>query len=334
MTRSLDIYNRLKKEGKPVELCDTREGRRVQKKSGWFFATANVFDADARYMNGIHYVNLWHGVPIKKIGEDMMASIREKTFSKRLKTVFRRYCMPWEFIFNEAEKITCGSPFFKPFMQSAFLLSDERIILVPELRLERLKQKEKEALTKQLDEQYGNPLKVLYMPTFRDNNLDGFNPFAAANFNKDEFSEVLVSENIVFLYKSHFLDGSGVDVQTCERIKIINDDDYDDLYSLLKDIDVLVTDYSSVYFDYLYLHKPIVLFPFDYEEYIKTSRSFYFDYNLMRAKRVYTWTELADTLKNKTYYPPSDEEVSLFRPIQLGDCCGYLINQLMHTNKN
>ncbi len=74
LTRSQSVYNRLKKANKHGALIYSKEGIDIQKKSGVFFATHgnmdNISEGDIRYMNGIHYVNLWHGVPIKIIGND------------------------------------------------------------------------------------------------------------------------------------------------------------------------------------------------------------------------------------------------------------------------
>jgi len=55
--------------------------------------------------------------------------------------------------------------------------------------------------------------------------------------------------------------------------------DTDDIYPLLSFIDLLVTDYSSLFFDYLYLDKPIVFYPYDYEKYIQNDRKLKYDYN-------------------------------------------------------
>ena len=59
-------------------------------------------------------------------------------------------------------------------------------------------------------------------------------------------------------------------------IKVINPE-YDP-YPLLKLIDVLITDYSSIYFDFMLTNKPIIFFPYDLEEYLMKSREMYFDY--------------------------------------------------------
>ena len=58
---------------------------------------------------------------------------------------------------------------------------------------------------------------------------------------------------------------------------IIVIDKYEDVYDSLKDTDILVSDYSSMVFEALYLSKPVVLFCPDYETYKKNSREFYID---------------------------------------------------------
>ena len=52
-----------------------------------------------------------------------------------------------------------------------------------------------------------------------------------------------------------------------------------DPYVFLKMADVLITDYSSIYFDYLLLDRPIIFFDYDLKEYLNDSRELYFDYD-------------------------------------------------------
>ena len=328
MTRSEDIYRKLQEENKPVALCSSKEGKRIQKHAGVFFMTCNLFDADARFMNGIRFINLWHGVPIKKIGEDAMGRLREHTLFKRFKTWFRRRCIPWEFLTVE---VVSGSPFFEPFLRSAFALSSDKLIMLPEPRLDKLVSTGKEILIQQLDRRFNYPLKVLYMPTFRDDNLDAFNPFAEAGFDAETFVKMLDEKNVVLLYKGHFMDDTPISTDNYSRIMAITDADYDNMYVFIKDVDILITDYSSVYFDFLYLGKPMILFPFDYETYMQKSREFYFDYNLMGAKKVFTWKELEICLREGTYYRPSQEEVQRFRPLPIGHCCETIANYILQA---
>lgn len=327
MTASQEIYDKLKAEHKPVAMFYSREGRAIQKKSAFFFATKGFFDGVGKYMNGIHYINLWHGVPIKKIGEDAMEKVREKTFFKRVKTWIRRQIVPWEFIKG---KIICGAPFFAPFLKSAFTLEDSALWMTPEARLDMLHSKKTEALVQELDYKFNHPTKVIYMPTFRDAEFGVFNPFVDAKIDLPKFLKVLEEKNIVFIYKGHFFDCNVKGLEGQERIITVGDNDYDNLYTFIKDMDILVTDYSSVYFDFLYLRRPMILFPFDYDVYVDKSREFYFDYKLMESVRVYTWEEMGLCLKNETYYVPTDEECRRFRALPLRDCCKQICDRVLN----
>lgn len=328
LTRSQSVYDRLKKTNKPVALINSKEGIAIQKKSGVFFATHGnmncLSEGDIRYMNGIHYVNLWHGVPIKIIGDDEWLFKQKNTLYKRFKTWFRKQIMPWEFL---SGTMLCGSPFFLPFMQSAFGRS-YRMLVLPEPRLDKLSQPEKDTLILSLNQRFNSPTKVLYMPTFRDTEFGVFNPFTQAGFDLKSFSAMLEKQNIVLIYKGHFLDSHADSIKGCERIITVSDADYDDLYTFIKDVDILITDYSSIYFDFICLRKPIILFPFDLKDYMAQSRPFYFDYNLMQAHRVFSWKELEECLANKDYYPPSEEEIQLFRPIPAEHCCENIVCEL------
>ena len=333
ITNSEDVYERLKAEGKPGAMRQSKEGRQIQKDSGVFFCThgrlSGESEGDLRYMNGIRYVNLWHGAPYKQIGDDERRLIVKQTWWKKVKTQIRRCLVPWEFLHGE---MINSSPFFASFYQSAFG-REYKLIDAAEPRLDKLMSTIKEPLIGELNKEFKTPLKILYMPTFRDSNFGKFNPFEMVGFNSERLEEVLKLQNMVFLYKGHFLDQQNGVTQIGNRIRVVGDKDYDDLYTFIKDVDILITDYSSIYFDFLCLQKPIILFPFDFAEYSAYSRKSYFDYELMEAKRVYTWQEMEECLQKKTYYPPTDEEVRRFRPLPIGNCCERLVEILKSTSK-
>lgn len=335
ITNSEDVFQRLKNEGKPVAMRHSKEGRKIQKHAGYFFCTHGRLNEDSegelKYMNGIRYVNLWHGAPLKQVGDDE-AHFKVKKISlwKKVKTSIRKILVPWEFLHGE---MINSSPFFAPFFQTAYG-RNYTMLDCTEPRLDKLTMHAKESLIKEIDLRYKSPLKVLYMPTFRDSKFGKFSPFEQIGFSAERLESLLESHNIVLLYKGHFLDSENGVGNLSERIRVVGDKDYDDLYTFIKDVDVLITDYSSIYFDFLCLGKPMILFPFDYDEYVKQSRAFYFDYNLMEAKRVYTWQELENCLQTKSYYPPSKAEIQRFRPISIGNCCERLVEILKSTSNN
>lgn len=328
LTHSEEIVKQLEAKGLPVALCSSKEGIKLQKEAGYFFATKGIYDADPRYMNGIRYINLWHGMPLKQIGNDAQLFLRKNTLFKRFKTLCRRCIVPWEFI--QGPTIS-SAPFFTPFLQSAFGLSLSDIWETGLPRIDKFHNTDTENLILALNSHFHNPLKVLYMPTHRDTEHSTFNPFRKAGFDEKLFQQLLEEKNIIFLYKGHFYDSFVCNNKISERLLTITDNDYDDLYTFIKDIDILVTDYSSIYFDFLYLHKPIILFPFDEQEYIAHSRPFYFDYNLMEAKKVYSWAELAQAISNKDYHCPMQSEIERFCATTSQSHCEQIVQHIMKS---
>ena len=72
-----------------------------------------------------------------------------------------------------------------------------------------------------------------------------------------------------------------------------------DIYPVLKYSDALITDYSSIYFDYLLLDKPIIYYPIDLEEYQKKCRGFYRPYEELTAGvKAYNEQELINAIQD------------------------------------
>ena len=338
MTKSPKVYARLNSKGLPVELCYSESGKAVQRKAGYFFLTKGPDDGDPLQMRGCHLIWLWHGMPLKQIGRDSMAFLRRNTLWKRVKTAIRRQIVPWQFLSGET---LSSAPFFTPFLQSAFGLPadmvwevgyprndhffktdvTERIISDLHSRFDRKDAAGKAELVKLL----------LYMPTHRDKaTREGhtFDPFQQAGFDLARLEEVLEEKNIVLLYKGHFFDSANQGLQSASRIITVTDDDYDDIYTFIKDVDILLTDYSSIYFDFLLCRKPIILFPFDMEDYVAYSRPFYFDYSLMEGKRVFSWQELAEALGNDDYYVPSEQTIRLMNTYLDNNACRRVVEKV------
>lgn len=338
MTKSPKVYQDLRAKGLPVELCDTPSGRTTQQRAGYFFLTKGPLDSEPRWMHGCHLVWLWHGMPLKQIGRDAMAFQRKNTCWKRFKTAIRRLVVPWEFLGGET---LSTAPLFTPFLRSAFDLPAEQVWEVGYPRNDRFFNTEaREPIVEQLHKRFdrrsadeaAEPVKLLlYMPTHRDQTTregHNFDPFGQAEFCLKDLETVLEEKNLLLLYKGHFFDSGNEGLKAAKRILTITDEDYDDMYTFIKDVDVLITDYSSIYFDFLLCRKPIILFPFDQEEYVAHSRPFYFDYGLMEGRVVRSWKQLADALASGDYHAPSEETLRLMHTYLDGHTCERVIEKV------
>jgi CDP-glycerol glycerophosphotransferase (TagB/SpsB family) len=146
-----------------------------------------------------------------------------------------------------------------------------------------------------------NTKYVVYMPTHR---IYGFsdNPIDYKELN--EFGKI---HNIKFIIKMHPLVAEKVredllsyQKNNYEFTNLIIYPAYMDIYPILKYSDILLADYSSVYFDYLFLDKPIVFFPYDFEKWAKSEKGTRIDYfKYSPGDKAYTFEELKDMiLKN------------------------------------
>jgi len=134
---------------------------------------------------------------------------------------------------------------------------------------------------------------VIYSPTWREpeNELNSLK--AALDVSSlDIFAE---KNNIIFIIKLH---PKSVFKFNLLNIKNIVEYDRDkDIYPLLGLTDIMITDYSSIYIDYLLLDRPVVFFPFDYNRYVTGERALQFDYaDVTPGKTCYNQSELESEL--------------------------------------
>lgn len=139
--------------------------------------------------------------------------------------------------------------------------------------------------------------RILYCPTYRRGAPTHFFPFA--DFDRDEFERFLKDNNAIMLIRGHPYEQANIDCLVGKRIHNLSFEKCNDVNSVLGYIDVLVTDYSSLYIDFLLTDKPLVFIPYDLEEY-ESKRSLLFDnYELWApGKKVNTLAGFLDALKD------------------------------------
>jgi len=119
------------------------------------------------------------------------------------------------------------------------------------------------------DKKYGLEGKrvVLYAPTFRNYSEDIKLPFSSSDFNR--IHEFFKENNWVMIYRPHYIENiiPREYLEDKENILILDSTKEEDSQKLLAATDVLMTDYSSIYVDYLILDRPICFLPFDLELY-------------------------------------------------------------------
>lgn len=220
---------------------------------------------------GATLVNLWHGTPLKKIEYD----IKQKPLFSYFKGagLFVRLLIPEKHI--KCDLILSPSLFVYDYsFRSAFRVFDkQRVIIADPPRISYLLSKHKEKNIKRNERNIAYSRRFLYAPTWRDDGSD-FIKISGLDFYK---LDLFLSKNNSSLYiRLHPNTKLNVDLKKLKHIFMVDIHEPTE-ESMLKS-DCLITDYSSIYFDYLYLDKPIIFFPFDLKEYT-SARELYLDYN-------------------------------------------------------
>ncbi|TQR61348.1 hypothetical protein DMC01_01895 [Campylobacter troglodytis] len=135
---------------------------------------------------------------------------------------------------------------------------------------------------------------LLYAPTYR-----GY--FGDANFEYEKISSLLKTLSLTsfkVLFKGHYETLKYIEIEK-DRVCDANDRDID-TNELLGIVDLLITDYSSIAFDYMVLDKPIIYYCYDYEEY-KKERGIYFDLEDLGLSYVKTVDEILGLLNDEKF---------------------------------
>lgn len=202
-----------------------------------FFTCKYVFYCFGKYpvkpKRGQKVFNLWHGMPLKRIGN--MLPGYEKTD------------------YNYFTGILCTSEFFRDIMKKSFSCDDGQIIICGQPRTDEMI---KSASVKHSD---GDRL-LLWLPTFRQGHADELDILNPEQFKR--LDSLCGKYGWKVTIKLHPLSESSPDrLRKFNNISVIDQETFEKngvgLYSLLGRADALITDYSSVYFDYLLLDRPI-----------------------------------------------------------------------------
>jgi len=117
---------------------------------------------------------------------------------------------------------------------------------------------------------------ILFAPTFRGKGRKSAH-YPEEYIDLDGIYKNLESNDLLII-KMHPFIKNKIEIKEEYKDKIIDMTDYNDVNELLLITDLLITDYSSVIFDYSFMKKPVIFYVPDLEEY-SGSRSFYYDYD-------------------------------------------------------
>lgn len=214
-------------------------------------------------------IQLWHGIPLKSMG------LLDKGLGSQWERNSKKY-------FDMYDSYISSSTFYNTLLNSTIGVTGDKYKITGFPRNDLLFTKSKRPLEKVVGVTLEDKKVAFFLPTFRvgfENRVEGTskeeNIFGFNNFNMVEFDKFLAKNNIMFVAKLHPIEESYFKEKFKEysfnNFKIIFSEDLKekdtDLYTLLGCSDMVITDYSSVYFDFLLTQKPLLFINPDIEEY-------------------------------------------------------------------
>lgn len=222
--------------------------------------------------NGTTYVQTWHGTPLKRLATDMEEVHMPDTDTEKYKRNFVYEASKWDYLISPNEyssKIFRRAFQFKQkIIESGYPRNDYLVNCNNEHRILEIKK------------QLGLPLNkkiILYAPTWRDNQ---FYERGKYKFDLELDLDLLnqeIGNDYIVLLRLHYLVAENLDLTGYSNF-VYDVSNYEDIRDLYLISDLLLTDYSSVFFDYAILKRPMIFYVYDIDEYKDVLRGFYFDF--------------------------------------------------------
>lgn len=216
-------------------------------------------------------IQLWHGVGFKEIG----------FVEKDSNPAHKNTSLNFEYLYSGYHTVVSTSPFYTREVFRKSFRADHFVDLgYP--RNDALFQRVTKDAMLNCDEtafrktgMVKKKLKtILYVPTFRDDRESSF----AGRLDMERLHEFLVQSNLHLVIKAHPI----LEERIPDNLpNITHYANACDVYPFMPLADVMLTDYSSIYMDYLMLNRPVVFFCPDYDRYVTNNRKFQFPYEEM-----------------------------------------------------
>lgn len=316
LTGSEEIYRMLKGANKPVIMQGTAECRKLVSRAS--IAVTDHFKMSdygvASGMNDrLNIVQLWHGVGLKAIGDlkntnvpgvqfcdDILPAPGDSGLRRLIKK--RRYhrLAPHRELFEKYFLLVCpgqeridqvAKPWNIP-LENCFVTGHPRNILLHQSEVNH------------------DSVNVLYAPTYRWKVPEENFMVTQIVDNAEEIQAVMERLNGTLTIRLHphtWRNYNRVLDDLADRYDRIVIDHEKDIYKTLGEYNVLISDYSSIAYDFILLDRPVVFFNYDFENFIRTECKLNYDYNTYSpGEKTKTWKETLTAIEAYINDPEKD----------------------------
>ena len=286
----------------------------------WFY---NSYSSDINFFlsGGATSVELWHGIGIKCIQYSITKGFYAQTYQHP--SLKERIMLPQ--LYRRHDYVLSSTPLMTEMFSQSFRVPKNRclelgyprnaiVTVNEEERLDFIQRYEPEGMIELIDYMRRYSRVLLYMPTWRDSQRTLF----TQHLDLDRLNSLLSGMGELMLLKPHPMVRSvGGDEERYSNLIFL--DSMMDVYPLLPYVQVLVTDYSSILYDFLLMdesRKPdavsqAFLYTYDYEEYV-SEREFFYPFNeYVTGNRVEDFEGFLRCIENNEYSIDSTERKRL-----------------------
>lgn len=244
----------------------------------YYCAIAKIWVFDCRHPRFLikrpenFYVQTWHGTPLKKLALDMeVVDMGGVTDIEYYRNEFRKNSSVWDCLISQnhfsSETFRRCFDFQKTMLEIGYPRNDVLMNYNNKEYIDQLKRAYDIPLDKKV---------ILYAPTWRDNEYHAGKKYKFASALDFKRAKEALEDEYIMIVKFHYLIADQVDWTGLEGFiySFPAQQEISDLYLIS---DIMITDYSSVMFDYSLLKRPMFFFAYDMDNYRENLRGFYFD---------------------------------------------------------
>lgn len=286
------------------------------------FAKAGIWVSDTRMPTYLKkrrntiYIQTWHGTPLKKLALDMLqVSMSGESSLEDYKNNFIKNSKTWDYLLSQnsysTEIFRRAFAYQKEVLEIGYPRNDLLFHHNNTEEIYRLKQKLQLPTDKKV---------ILYAPTWRDNEHYGPGSYKFSSQINFSYLKENLSKDYIILVKAHYLVGEQINAADYKGFLYQFNASFDiaELYLIS---DLLITDYSSVMFDYSILSRPMIFYTYDLEQYKNTLRGFYFDF-LQEAPGpiVITTEQLVEEIQKWSFKQYEERYLAFIKKYNHADC--------------
>ena len=220
------------------------------------------------------YLQTWHGTPLKRLGHDIVevegqSYYRDGSSRQDMLASYDKDAKKYDYMLSP-------NRFCDEVFKSAFHVHEKQLLKIGYPRNDVLSHVNVEQI-RSIKESMNLPLDkkiILYAPTMRDDQLDlkGYHLHLEVDFLK---WKKYLSKDYIVLFKPHYLIVDHTLSQKGIEDFVYFVSPHQEISQLYLISDLLITDYSSVFFDYALLKRPIYFYMYDKKAYESILRGFY-----------------------------------------------------------